>query len=211
VEQMAKTKNIVSEFNLIGQLIGVINKNDNQIKYLKISAANNEYWVKLAKEIREDISQIISPGCKLMVRGEQKRNIKNIKVKYKAYAVELIKEEQEQAVIDRGLKVSGFQCSQSKNSLVTANQNSPKPAAKVLVCKKSSCWKRGGKAVCQAIEEICRDRDMSDQVEVKTTGCLKRCKQGPNLVIMPDKARYSSVKPQQVPVLLEKHLFSSLN
>ncbi len=208
---MAKTKNIVSEFNVVGQFIGVITKNDNQIKYLKISVANNEYWIKVAKEIREDIRQILTPGCQLMVRGEQKRSGKTIKVKYKAYAVELVNEKQGQEVNSQPFKVSDSKCSMSDAALATTSQNFTKPAAKILVCKKSSCWKRGGEKVCQVIEEMCRDRDLSDQVQIKTTGCLNRCKQGPNLVIMPDKARYSSVKPQQVPVLLEKHLFSSLN
>jgi (2Fe-2S) ferredoxin len=206
---MAKTKSIVSEFNLVGELIGVITKNDNQIKYLKISVANREYWVKIAKEIKEDIGQILTPGCKLIVRGEQKRSIKTIKVKYKAYAVELVNEEQGREINSQPLTVSDFKYPMSEASLATTSQNSLKPAAKVLVCKKSSCWKRGGEAVCQVIEEMCRD--LGDRVQIQTTGCLKRCKQGPNLVIMPDKARYSSVKPQQVPVLLEKHLFSSLN
>lgn len=208
---MAKTTSIVSEFNLVGQLIGVINKNDRQIKYLKISAANKEYWVKVAKEIREDIGQILTPGCKLKIAGEQKRSPKTIKVKYKAYTVELAENRQTQEVNIQPLTVVNSQSSMSDTALATASQNSLKPAAKVLVCKKSSCWKRGGKAVCQVIEDMCRDRDMGDRVQIQTTGCLKRCKQGPNLVIMPDKARYSSVKPQQVPVLLEKHLFSSLN
>ncbi len=208
---MAKTKSIVSEFNLAGQLIGIITKNDDRIKYLKLSAGNQEYWVKVAKEIREDIRQIITPGCKLMVRGEQKRSIKTIKVEYKAYAVELVNEEQGQEVNSQPLTVSDPRSPASDASLTTASQNSLKSAAKVLVCKKSSCWKRGGEAVCQVIEKMCRDRGLGDRVQIQTTGCLKRCKQGPNLVIMPDKARYSSVKPQQVPVLLEKHLFSSLN
>lgn len=208
---MAKTKSVVSEFNLVGQLTGVITKNDNQIKYLKLSAANKEYWIKVAKEIREDIGKIVTPGCKLIVRGKQKQSIKNIKVKFKAYAVELVNEGQGQEVNSQPLTVLDSRCPMSDASLPTASQNSLKPAAKVLVCKKSSCWKRGGEAVCQVIEAMCRDRDLGDRVQIKTTGCLKRCKQGPNLVIMPDKARYSSVKPQQVPVLLEKHLFSSLN
>ncbi|MBE9167774.1 (2Fe-2S) ferredoxin domain-containing protein [Pleurocapsales cyanobacterium LEGE 06147] len=208
---MAKTKNIVSEFNFVGQLIDVVTKNDNQIKYLKLSAANKEYWIKVAKEIREDIRQIVTPGCKLQVRGKQKRNIKNIKVKYKAYAVELVNEEQGKEVNSQPLTVLDSRCPMSDVLLPTASQNSLKPAAKILVCKKSSCWKRGGEKVCQVIEAMRRDRDLGDKIQIKTTGCLKRCKQGPNLVIMPDKARYSNVKPQQVPLLLEKHLFSSLN
>ncbi|OBQ32475.1 MAG: (Fe-S)-binding protein, partial [Anabaena sp. CRKS33] len=41
-------------------------------------------------------------------------------------------------------------------------------------------------------------------VAIKGTGCMKNCKAGPNLV-MPDKTRYSKVKAEQVPALINKH------
>ncbi|NEP36436.1 (2Fe-2S) ferredoxin domain-containing protein, partial [Moorena sp. SIO3B2] len=77
--------------------------------------------------------------------------------------------------------------------------------ASILVCQKSSCRKRGGQAVCNAIASSLKDHGLEDQVKIKETGCLKQCKHGPNLVMMPDKARYSEVAPQQIPTLIERH------
>jgi NADH:ubiquinone oxidoreductase subunit E len=91
-----------------------------------------------------------------------------------------------------------------------ARAEKPKKAAtaKILVCEKSSCWKRGGKQLCEAIAQTLKEKGLEDAVEIKRTGCLKQCKEGPNLVILPDKAKYSQVRPYQVASLLEKHRLS---
>lgn len=196
---MASEKYLVSEFDLLGQLQYFLFKKDGQIKYLKLSCDGREYLIKLTKSLRYNFPQTITPGCWLTVKGEQKQYIKTGKLKLKASIVELAEARQSHNQPELALKnISLNNCSKSAE-----------PSAKVLVCKKSSCWKRGGQAVCQLIEDICRDRDWGDRVEVKTTGCLKQCKQGPNVVMLPSKTRYSNVKPQQVPVLLEKHLLAS--
>lgn len=74
-----------------------------------------------------------------------------------------------------------------------------------MICQKSTCWKRGGEEVCQAIKNTINDQGLDEQVQVKLTGCLKQCKNGPNVVIMPDKARYSNVRPQEIGFLIDKH------
>jgi (2Fe-2S) ferredoxin len=68
--------------------------------------------------------------------------------------------------------------------------------------------KRGGTAVCHAIEAALSDRGLSNQVAIKGTGCLKQCKAGPNLV-MPDKTRYSRIQADEIPHVLDKHFTAS--
>jgi len=53
------------------------------------------------------------------------------------------------------------------------------------------------------------DRGLTNQVTIRATGCMKNCKAGANLVVMPDKIRYSHITPSDVPELVEKH-FSTL-
>jgi (2Fe-2S) ferredoxin len=79
-----------------------------------------------------------------------------------------------------------------------------KTKATILVCQKSDCMKRGGKAVCQALEAALSDRGLEDQVTIKGTGCMKNCKAGPNLV-MPDKTRHSRIQASFVPALMNQH------
>ena len=192
---MTKSKSLATDFNLKGKLVTVVFKKYNQVKYLKVATEQQAYWIKVAKSIREDIASIVSPEAELIVRGTKKLKFKTGTVKYEADYVELVtssKNDTSQVTISDSANVS----SQEKT------ENKEKAKAKVLVCQKSSCWKKGGKEVCQVLENICRDRS----IQVKTTGCLKQCKKGPNLVMLPDKARYSRVKPQQIPALVEKHL-----
>ena len=201
---MSKGKQQVLDFSLSGQLSGFVIKDGYKIKYLKIIVAQREYWVKLPKEIRENFNPEIIPGNWLDITGIRKQS-KTGKVKLEATEVSLadsfsgdlslpqkqINREKER---EKNLPGKGI----SRKSKVTQ--------ASILVCRKSSCQKKGSKAICRAIEANLENCGLQEEVKVKFTGCLKQCKKGPNLVIMPDKKRYSQVKPQQIPELLAKHL-----
>lgn len=186
---MSKFHKEVSNFNLVGQLLGFVIKDGYKIKYLRINSEEREYWLKLDKTIRDNLDRSIVPGCWLEVAAERKLCHKTGKVKLKATSLKLAG--------DRVLTCPLPQAKcKAQNELKTS----------ILVCQKSSCWKRGGQQVCQAILDSVRDRNLEDRVQIKTTGCLKQCKQGPNLVMMPDKAKYSQVQPEQISVILAKHI-----
>jgi (2Fe-2S) ferredoxin len=55
------------------------------------------------------------------------------------------------------------------------------------------------------LEETLRDRGLESQITIKKVGCIKHCKSGPHVVLMPDKTRYSAVKPSRIPELIERH------
>lgn len=78
---------------------------------------------------------------------------------------------------------------------------------KVLVCQKSSCCKRGGKAVMQQLQQLVCDRHLSDQVTIKGTGCMGKCSKGPVIVI--DKTHYRQVQPRLLPSLIAQHIDNS--
>ncbi|MDJ0692289.1 MAG: (2Fe-2S) ferredoxin domain-containing protein [Xenococcaceae cyanobacterium MO_188.B32] len=189
---MTKSKSLATDFNFKGKLVTAVFKKYDRVKYLKLATEQQVYWIKVAKSIREDIAPIVSPEAELIVRGTKKQKLKTGKVEYKADYIELVASSNH----------SNGQIIVPEVSNLSSPENKVKAKAKVLVCKKSSCWKKGGREVCQVLENICHDRS----IEVKTTGCLKQCKKGPNLVMLPDKTRYSRVKPQQIPSLVEKHL-----
>ena len=184
-----------AKFNLVGQFQGFVTKDDNQIKYLRLATAEREYKVKLSKEIRQNLYLAVYPGCCLEVSGTSQKTGKKGKVKFKADF----------------FRIAEQFPSETPEPSVPQPQivKTKKPKASILVCQKSSCWKRGGKEACQAIEENLRDRQLDDQVQIKLTGCLKRCKKGPNVVMMPDKALYSKVKSAQVAVLIEEHFIDN--
>ncbi|NES81549.1 MAG: (2Fe-2S) ferredoxin domain-containing protein [Moorea sp. SIO2B7] len=186
---MGKLAAQISEFHIIGQLLGFVIKDGYKIKYLRITISEREYWIKPSKEIRSSLDPAIVPGCWVEVSGTRKLCMKTGKLKLKADSVGL-------AAITQD----------SQPQVFAPKPEKIKKKASILVCQKSSCRKRGGTAVCQMLEESLRDRGLREKVKIKTTGCLKQCKKGPNLVMMPDKARYSNVRPQQIPALIDKHI-----
>ena len=190
---MAMVQPLVSEFTVIGQLEDFISKSDNSIKYLQLVTEQEDFSIKVAKELQSRLGQNLQPGCWLKVTGMRKYELHKGEVKYKAYRVEVLTEKSEK-------KVTLEQDNKSQKT---------KPKAKVLFCQKSTCWKKGGKATCQTLKNELQQRGIAEKVEIKTVGCLKQCKKAPNIVIMPDKARYHNVKPKQVSLLITKHLLSN--
>lgn len=183
---------LVSEFTIIGKLEDLVMKSGNSVKYLQLATENKEYSIKVAKELRHILAKHLEPGCWLKVTGMRKYEIHKEQVKYKAFRVELLPQK----------SASNFAIDN------VATSNTAKSKAKVLFCKKSTCWKKGGKSACQLLQTELKNRGIADQVEIKTVGCLKQCKKAPNIVIMPDKVRYHNVKPKQVNSFIEKHLLT---
>jgi (2Fe-2S) ferredoxin len=70
--------------------------------------------------------------------------------------------------------------------------------------------KKDGQTVCWALEKALSDRNLSQQVTIKKTGCMKQCKTGPHLLVMPDKAHYSRVQPEMMARVVEQHIVPHL-
>ncbi|WP_414752915.1 (2Fe-2S) ferredoxin domain-containing protein [Anabaena sp. CCY 9910] len=185
----------VSEFCLEGRFIEFVIKDGYKLKGLLLLTADGECYVKLSKQLRFTFDWRLPTGTLLQVIGEKKYDAKTGKVTLKAEAVMAARTETSPAV----------------KQLPAMENTKPKPdkaKATILVCQKSDCMKRGGKALCQALEATLSDRGLEDQVTIKGTGCMKNCKAGPNLV-MPDKTRYTRIQADQVPQLMNKHFADS--
>lgn len=174
----------IAPFRLVGQLESFVMKDGDKVKYLRVSVTPREFWVKIPKQLRQDLSPHLTPGVWVEVQGTRETKGKMGEFKLKANRIQQLTQPESPYVI-------------------ILPENTDKK--RILVCQKSSCWKRGGETLCQQLETKLCDRGLGDQVEIKLTGCLKQCKNGPNVVVLPDKARYSQVHPRQVDKLLEKH------
>ncbi|MGF2036512.1 MAG: (2Fe-2S) ferredoxin domain-containing protein [Nostoc sp. CmiVER01] len=185
----------VSEFCLEGRFIDFVIKDGYKLKGLILGTHEGESYIKLAKNLRAAFDLRLPPGTWLQVVGYKKHDLKNGTVTLKA---ERVMAAPSQMVIQTATAV------QEPPSIDNAKVKPAKTKATILVCQKSDCMKRGGKAVCQALEAALSDRGLEDQVTIKGTGCMKNCKAGPNLV-MPDKTRHSRIQATQVPALMDKH------
>ena len=185
---MVAVQPLVSEFTIVGRLVDFVVSKSDRVRYLQLSTQEAEYSIEVAKESKKLLSKHLKPGCWLKITGMRKYELHQGEVKYKAYTIELLPEQ-----VD-------IQTASSNSTTTT------KPKVKVLICQSSTCWKNGGKAACNMLKAELQAKGIAEQVEVRTTGCLKQCKQAPNLVIMPGGNRYSRVQPKQISELITKHL-----
>ncbi|HEY9601893.1 MAG TPA: (2Fe-2S) ferredoxin domain-containing protein [Allocoleopsis sp.] len=180
----------VSLFNLEGRFIGFADETERYPKRLQVATATGDRVIKLSKYLRGSIREALQPGDWVQIYGEQKLK-KTGELKLKALAVKSIAVAQ-------------------PPSLSPPASVAPKPKACVMICQKSSCRKRGAAEVAQAVQDTLCDRGLEDQVAIKDTGCMKQCKQGPCMVFMPDKSRYTGVTPERVNILVDRHFTAKL-
>jgi (2Fe-2S) ferredoxin len=205
---MSKHKQ-VSEFDIQGQFLGFAAQHDYKLKYIRLATQTGEYCIKIPKEERSALYRTLVPGISVRVVGYREFCLKKGTTKFKAYQIvpANIPANAELGVSQPTVHptVVPFTPAQFTPPIAPGSASKPttKPAA-ILVCQKSDCCKRGGKALMDALKSEIGDRGLTDQVAIKPTGCMKRCKAGPNLV-MPDKTQYTHIKAEAVPALLDKH------
>ena len=172
-----------SPFSLEGRFLGFVLKDGYRVKGINLATASGEQYVKLSKEARAACKVLPTPGCWVRVSGMQKWDEMGT-LKLKALSLQVT--------------------NPTSTGFAPAPAKSAKPATTILFCNKSDCCKRGGRAVVEALQETLGDRQLTDQVTLKPTGCMKRCKAGPHLV-MPDKTRYCGITAAEVPEIVDKH------
>lgn len=177
-----------SPFTVKGQVSGFFREPDGKVKYLQVAVEDREIKVKLSKDLRVIHDRNLVPGDWIQIWGESKPKRLGSEPKLKAYHVNKLSE-------PAGLPVTD-----------TQSKPSCKGKAKILVCQKSSCLKRGGKKICQELETALGDRGLQNNVEIQRTGCLKRCSKGPSLVVMPEKTFCEKMRPNEVVEMLVKRL-----
>jgi (2Fe-2S) ferredoxin/Cu/Ag efflux protein CusF len=183
-----------TEFCVDGQFLGYVFKDGHKIKRLELATGTVELSIKMTETARLTIGRTLLPGDQIRVWGIRKVDPKTSKVKLKARAI-------------HPLTLGAMPLPPEISQWETALKTPIKPAGTkqtILMCQKSSCMKRGGKAVCQALDKALTERGLTEQVQVKGTGCMKACSQGAN-VVMPGKVRYTKVQAKDVPALVDEH------
>jgi (2Fe-2S) ferredoxin len=173
-----------SGFTLSGKFLGYVFKDDYKIKRLKLATEQSEYSIKMTKAAKASLQHTLLPGDRIQVMGEQTFDRETQTLKLKAHQIQCL------------------------DAMVAAPQPQataqPKKSS-ILVCEKSTCMKRGGKAVCKALEMALSDRGLADEVKIKGTGCMKACGKGPNVVFMPGKVHYTKISAKDIPALVDEH------
>jgi (2Fe-2S) ferredoxin len=176
------------EFNFEGQFLGFVN-HDGKLKYLRLRVLSEEMQIKIPKALRIAVGLSLQLGESIRVTGISKLDRHAHEPKLKATQIIPLTDSCTQIVPETP---------STPLSSVT-DESKIKPKIKVLICQKSGCLKKGGKGLCEALEQILRDRNLKQYVTIQRTGCVKRCSAAPNLAIVPGNQRYKKVSHKTLP------------
>ena len=76
----------------------------------------------------------------------------------------------------------------------------------VSVCVSTGCVALDASKVKEAFIAELEKQGLKDQVEIKETGCLGFCEQGPRVTIYPEEICYFKVKPEDAPEIVSKSI-----
>ena len=79
--------------------------------------------------------------------------------------------------------------------------------AHVLICAGTGCTASGAKKVEAALREELAKKGLDKEVMIVETGCHGFCEAGPLLIVYPEGTFYVRVQPEDVPELVENHLY----
>ncbi len=76
----------------------------------------------------------------------------------------------------------------------------------VLVCVNTECVAQGSAAVVAGLRQRLKNRDLELTIQTTKTSCLRRCGDGPLLVVYPDGVWYRRVGAGDLDEIIEQHL-----
>jgi len=76
----------------------------------------------------------------------------------------------------------------------------------VLVCGGTGCTASKSPEIMKQFEKLLSENNIENEVKVVKTGCFGLCEKGPIVVVYPEGATYSHVKPEDVKEIVEEHL-----
>ncbi len=76
----------------------------------------------------------------------------------------------------------------------------------LLICGGTGCQSSGSHAVKTALLEEVDKRGLAEEIKIVETGCNGFCALGPIMVVYPEGVIYVSLKPEDIPQLVEEHL-----
>ena len=74
---------------------------------------------------------------------------------------------------------------------------------KVTICIGSSCHLKGSRRVVERMQQLIKDNDLTQKIELAGTFCMGECQQGVNVSV--DGTRYS-VSPDTVDEFFNEHI-----
>ncbi|MFK7923568.1 MAG: ferredoxin [Bacteroidia bacterium] len=68
------------------------------------------------------------------------------------------------------------------------------------------CHDRGSEQILTQFQSYIKEHQLEGQIEIVETSCLRNCKQGISLRVIPDMTLYGKVKVQDIEEIVQQHL-----
>jgi len=88
------------------------------------------------------------------------------------------------------------------------SQDAAAEKTRVLVCEGTGCVSSKSPDIRKALEELIREKGLSDRVDVGLTGCHGFCERGPIVIVEPEGIFYCRVKPEDAQDIVASHLLA---
>ncbi|KPU44079.1 NADP-reducing hydrogenase subunit HndC [Oxobacter pfennigii] len=76
----------------------------------------------------------------------------------------------------------------------------------IMVCKGTGCNSSSSELIAQNFEKELKENGLENEVIVERTGCFGLCALGPVVIVYPEAAFYSQIKPEDVHEIVTEHL-----
>lgn len=154
---------------LKGKYVGAFRSSKGKLKGLRLESGGQEYTIKLPKYLRPILVRELVPQTFVQVWAYPDEDIW------------------------RGINVLPLSEAEARSLHVEAStpQATPVPqetrskTVRIQVCSKGKCFKQGGRAIWQTLKAEAEANPHLQNIVVESTGCMKACKAGPNMRILP--------------------------
>jgi (2Fe-2S) ferredoxin len=182
-------------------------------------SAPQQLW--LGSNLRKMMYRYLEPHDWIRIVGKQVIDKRSAQLMWKATEISKLSSAQVNQLKNSQLKNSQPRNTQFRDDAILNSrddsfvsgplktaENTDKPV-RVLICQKSGCRQRGSVAIAEAMEGAIAQSTCPQKVTVQATGCMKRCKAGPNVVMLPGGS-YSQVTPAEGLKLIHNRLNAGL-
>ncbi len=74
----------------------------------------------------------------------------------------------------------------------------------IAICGDTGCTARNSKAILGSLDRCLKEKDLSETVGARFTGCLGLCESGPLVIVYPEEILYHRVIPDDMPEIVEE-------
>lgn len=150
---------------LKGQYVGPFRSEKGKLKGLLLQSGSEQYTVKLPKYLRPILVRELEPEDFIQVWAYPDEGI------WRGVNVLPLPESEAK-------ELQPIRVSQAEPPL---RESISSPQVCLQVCRKGKCYKQGSQKIWQILQAEVEANPNLSHVSIEATGCMKACKQGPNL------------------------------